>query len=230
MIGIIAAMDKEIAILRDSMQIEKTLAMAGRTFYVGRLDTTSCVLVRSGIGKVNAAVTATLLLEKLGPDMLINTGVAGGLPPMAIGDIALAEGIAYFDVNLQGIDDIPYGQMPGSPLIRPTDRKLTAKTEHILQNAGAMFRKGVLLSGDTFVSDPGQLEDIRGVIDDAIAVEMEGMAVAEACAAYDVPFVSLRGISDMIGGTPGESYAINVADVCRTTTDVVMHWLANIDG
>ncbi len=223
-------MDKEIDILHAAMRVENTWTQANRTFYTGTIHGVECVFARSGIGKVNAAITASLMLDKKRPDMLINIGVAGGINGMAVGDIALATGIAYFDVNLQGIDDIPYGQMPGSPLVRKTDIALTDKTETILKEANIPYRKGILLSGDMFVTDMNHLSQIMKNVDNPIAVEMEGMAIAEAAAAFDVPFVSLRGISDEIGGSESESYAMNVNDISKKTTKVVLHWLDHIDG
>jgi len=223
-------MDKEIDILQANMRIENTWTQAGRTFYTGTIRGVDCVLARSGIGKVNAAITASLMLDNERLEMLINIGVAGGINNMAVGDIALATGIAYFDVNLQGIDDIPYGQMPGSPLIRKTDSVLTDKTEYILKEADIAYCKGVLLTGDMFVTDMDYLSQIINNVDDSIAVEMEGMAIAEVAAAFDVPFVSLRGISDKIGGSESESYAMNVNDISKKTTQVVLHWLDHING
>ena len=131
MIGIIGAIDHELTKYFHEMLIEKTEMIADKTFYIGKIKKHEVVLVKSGIGKVNAAITATLLINKFNVRMIINSGVAGGLRTTNIGDIILAKGIAYFDVSLTAIDDIPYGQMGTDPLIVETDKNLIEKAEKV---------------------------------------------------------------------------------------------------
>lgn len=230
MIGIIGAIDKELILFFEEMTIEKTEIYGDKTFYIGKIKNHNVVVVKSGIGKVNAAITATLLITKYNARMIINTGVAGGLKPAQIGDIILAEGIAYFDVSLTEIDDVPFGKMGEDPLVVKMDEHFINKAKGIFEELDYKYRTGNLVSGDKFVTSSKDLRKIQRNVKDIVAVEMEGMAIAITAHKFNVPFISIRGISDIIDTkNQGDVYHNLSTEVAQKTTEFTFKFLEVVD-
>lgn len=226
MIGIIGAMDKELHKYFQHITIEQTDMVGDKTFYLGRIHNHKVVLVKSGIGKVNAAITATILLTKYNPRLIINTGIAGGLLPLKIGEILLAKGIAYFDVSLTEIDDLPYGKMADDPLLVNMNEHYLQKAEETFKDLGYEYRIGNLVSGDKFVTEKKDIRKILRNVDDVLGVEMEGMAIALTCHKFNVPFISVRGVSDIIDSENQTlDYNDASAEVAEKTTNFVLTFL-----
>ncbi|MCK7486425.1 MAG: 5'-methylthioadenosine/S-adenosylhomocysteine nucleosidase [Bacillus subtilis] len=127
MIGIIAAMDKEIAGWLDLVAVREIVRIADKTFYLSSYEGDELVIAQSGIGKVNAAITAALLFSRFPIDFVVNTGVAGGVLPVKTGDLVVGDRILYSDVDLTKIDPIPYGQMAGEALYAIADPVLLGR-------------------------------------------------------------------------------------------------------
>ncbi len=230
MIGIIGAIDHELTKFFQEMLIEKTEIVADKTFYIGKIKNHEVVLVKSGIGKVNAAITATLLINRFNVRMIINSGVAGGIRPIKIGEIILAKGISYFDVSLTAIDDIPYGQMANDPLVVETDTSLLEKAEAVFKKLGYEYKIGNLVSGDKFITRDKDLRKIMKNVDDVYGVEMEGMAIAITAHKFNKPFISIRGVSDIINTTSqSKVYQKVVKEVAEKTTSFVISFLEVVD-
>lgn len=230
MIGIIGAIDKELILFFEEMTIEKTEIYGDKTFYIGKIKNHNVVVVKSGIGKVNAAITATLLITKYNARMIINTGVAGGLKPAQIGDIILAKGIAYFDVSLTEIDDVPFGKMGEDPLVVKMDEHFINKAKGIFEELDYKYRTGNLVSGDKFVTSSKDLRKIQRNVKDIVAVEMEGMAIAITAHKFNVPFISIRGISDIIDTkNQGDVYHNLSTEVAQKTTEFTFKFLEVVD-
>lgn len=191
-IAIIVAMSKEFNLLLPLMSDHRTTAINDITYHTGTIAGREVVAVRSGIGKVNAAVSTLTLIDTFHPSLIINTGVAGGTGPADVLDVVIPEHIGYHDVWC-GPDTIP-GQAAGCP---PTfDCPLPAG---LVAQLGV--RRGTLASGDVFVDQPAQVEHILHLYPDAMAVDMESGAIAQICHMKGVPFVAIRVISD----TPGKA-------------------------
>ncbi len=230
MIGIIGAMDKELLLYFHEMTIEKTDIFGDKTFYIGTLHNHKVVLAKSGIGKVNAAITATIMILNYNVRMILNTGIAGGLSPVKTGDIVLAEGIAYFDVSLTEIDDVPYGQMADDPLIVKTDASLLQKGSEICEKLGYEFLLGNLVSGDRFVTKTKDLRKIMRNVDNILGVEMEGMAIALTAHKFHIPFISIRGVSDIIDTEEQSDVYHNASqEVANKTTRFVFQFLEGLN-
>jgi len=230
MIGIIGAIDKELLLCFHEMTIEKTEIFGDKTFYIGTLKNHEVCIAKSGIGKVNAAITATTMINKYNVRMILNTGVAGGLSPVKIGDIILAEGISYFDVSLTDIDDVPYGQMGDDPLIVKTDSHLLEKGKEICDKLGYEFIQGNLVSGDKFVTRKKELRKIMRHVDQILGVEMEGMAIALTAKKFNVPFISIRGVSDILDSKEqGKVYHKISQEVADKTTRFVFQFLEGLN-
>lgn len=195
--GIIGAMEEEITLLRDKIENRQTLNIAGCEIYTGTLNGTDVALLKSGIGKVAAAMGATLLLEHCKPDVIINTGSAGGLAPtLKVGDIVVSEDVRYHDADVTAFG-YEYGQLPGCPAGFKADEKLIAVAEACIQKLDLHAVRGLVVSGDAFINGAENLAKIRQHFPNAIAVEMEATAVAHVCHYFGVPFVVVRAISDV---------------------------------
>lgn len=195
--GIIGAMEEEVTLLRDKIENRQTLNIAGCEIYTGTLNGTEVALLKSGIGKVAAAMGATLLLEHCKPDVIINTGSAGGLAPtLKVGDIVVSEDVRYHDADVTAFG-YEYGQLPGCPAGFKADEKLIAAAEACIQQLDLHAVRGLVVSGDAFINGAENLAKIRLHFPNAIAVEMEATAVAHVCHNFGVPFVVVRAISDV---------------------------------
>ncbi|WP_312559302.1 5'-methylthioadenosine/S-adenosylhomocysteine nucleosidase [Atlantibacter hermannii] len=195
--GIIGAMEEEVTLLRDKIENRQTLNIAGCEIYTGTLNGTEVALLKSGIGKVAAAMGATLLLEHCKPDVIINTGSAGGLAPtLKVGDIVVSDDVRYHDADVTAFG-YEYGQLPGCPAGFKADEKLIAAAEACIKKLDLHAVRGLVVSGDAFINGAENLAKIRQHFPNAIAVEMEATAVAHVCHNFGVPFVVVRAISDV---------------------------------
>ncbi|AHJ75192.1 MULTISPECIES: 5'-methylthioadenosine/S-adenosylhomocysteine nucleosidase [Kosakonia] len=196
-IGIIGAMEEEVTLLRDKIENRQTLNVGGSEIYTGTLNGTEVALLKSGIGKVAAAMGATLLLERCQPDVIINTGSAGGLAAtLKVGDIVVSDEARYHDADVTAFGyDI--GQLPGCPAGFKADDKLIAAAEACIGELNLHAVRGLIVSGDAFINGADGLAKIRHNFPQAIAVEMEATAIAHVCHNYGVPFVVVRAISDV---------------------------------
>jgi adenosylhomocysteine nucleosidase len=227
MVGIIVAMDREIAGWLARLAVREIVDYADKTFYLGTYEGVEIVLARSGIGKTNAAMTATLLFSHFDVDYLINTGVAGGLAPAHTGDIVVATRLVYSDVDVRLIDpDLPFGQIPGDPLYAVPDPNLVARAMDILSASGARNLSGTIATADRFTTDRGELAALLSHTHDVVACDMESMAVAVAAEKFSKPFIVVRGISDVIDADDQlEVYRDVVDEVCGRTAALVAAFL-----
>ena len=177
-IGIIVAMDKEFA------QLQKVFG-----------NDPNVVLQKCGIGKVNAAIGATMMIEKHHPDVIISSGCAGGVDPsLNMGDVVVAAETTYHDAYCG--DNCAYGQIMGMPKRYILSDKLNV----IVQQFGAdcsTISMGLTVSGDWFVDTREKMCEIMQHFPEAKAVDMESCSIAQVCHTFDVPFVSFRIISDV---------------------------------
>lgn len=205
-LAILSALVDEQRGLIDHLQSREKIEHAGRKFWLGTLDGVPVVLTVSGIGKVAAAVTATLLAERFGAAALLFTGVAGGLAPgVNVGDVVVAEDFIQHDLDVSPL--FPRYEVPGSGRSRfACDPALSLSLAQAAQVAlaqhwpQARVHRGLVASGDRFVcgaEESRQLQQrLQGAGHEPLAVEMEGAAVAQVCAGHGLPFAAMRTISD----------------------------------
>lgn len=230
LIGIIGALDIELNFFFENMVIAKTELIGDKTFYIGNINNKKVALVKSDIGKVNAAITATILASYYQVSMIINTGVAGGLKPAEPGDIILAKGLSYFDASLSGIDDLPHGKLGNDPLIVETDSKYLEKAKVIFDQLAYPYKTGNIVSGDKFVTKLRYLDKISKNVPNILACEMEGMAIALTAHKFNIPFISIRGISDIIEDkNQTSSYHSNSKTVAQKCSNFVMTFLKELN-
>ena len=207
MIGIIGAMDQEIAMLLDKMTLQSEKTIANSVFFQGTLEGKEVVLLKSGIGKVNAAMSTAILHESYQPDVIINTGSAGGLDPsLSIGDLVISDRVVHHDVDATAFD-YEFGQVPGMPFYYQADPKLIEIVERSVQAIDQVKSKqGLIATGDSFVQKPEAVQKIQDNFSDVIAAEMEAVAIAQVCYQYQTPFVIIRALSDIAGRESAQSF------------------------
>ena len=197
-IGIIGAMNEEVVELLADMINQKSEEIGNLKFYEGELKGRDVVLVECGIGKVNAAMCATLLIERFKVDQVIFTGVAGGVnPEIEIGDIVISTELIEhdFDCSAFGMDKGVIPRMANSKF--KADEEMIALAEKVaVEKFGeARVWKGRILSGDQFVASPEKIEWLREYFVGE-CTEMEGASVAHVCELLGVPFLIIRAVSD----------------------------------
>ena len=202
-IGIITAMqvehDQIAALLTDCAELPAP-SFGAPPVLTGRLGDHTVVLAMSGIGKVNAALTAASLIATHRPDAMISTGCAGGLAPEpGVMGVVAAASTVYHDVWCG--EGNAYGQVQGLPARFDADARLLAVARDLADDSAVETPVccGLTCTGDKFITDPAELKAVLGAFPEALAVDMESAAIAHACHLHNVPFLSFRVISD----TPG---------------------------
>ncbi len=197
-IGIIGAMEEEVAVLKQEMEIEETVEYASMQFCRGVLCGRQVVIVRSGIGKVNAGICAQILADKFNVGVLINTGIAGSLDAaINIGDMVISTDLVEHDMDATIFGD-PLGQVPRMDTFSfPADRELMEKavTANKEANPDIQTFTGRIVSGDQFVSSA----EVKAKLVEhfqAKCTEMEGAAIAHAAYLNHISCVIIRAISD----------------------------------
>ena len=198
MIGIIGAMEEEVAALKEDMDIQETVEQASMVFCKGKLCGKDVVVVRSGIGKVNAGICAQILVDRFQADMLINTGIAGSLDArIDIGDKVISTDALHHDMDATIFGDA-IGQIPRmDTLAFPADEELVRKAAKANEKANPDIRTftGKVASGDQFISSREAKEKIVENFH-PLCVEMEGAGIAQAAYLNKVSYVIIRAISD----------------------------------
>lgn len=207
-IGIIGAMDIEVAGLKADMEIKREVRKAKMDFYEGVLKGHDVVVVKSGIGKVNAAVCTQILVDEFQVDAVINTGIAGSLnAKIDIGDIVISTDVVHHDMDAVNFGYEP-GQIPQMDVFSFAADETLAKLaeEACLEvNPEISVFHGRIVSGDQFVADKAVKERIVNLFH-GYCTEMEGASIAQAAYLNEVPFVILRAISDKADDSASEDY------------------------
>lgn len=191
-IAVIVAMQKELNLLLPLLRDTHRVTIDGTTYHQGTYNGGTLVLAQCGIGKVNAALSTQVLIDTFHPACIVNTGVAGGTGHGAdVMDVVLGTSVAYHDVWCgPGTQPGQAANCPPTFDIEPTFDTLASLKD---------VKRGLIASGDIFVSRPDDLQRIQALYPDVMAVDMESGAVAQVCYLKHVPFIALRVVSD----TPG---------------------------
>lgn len=196
-IGMIGAMEEELLLLQETLTDVTVHHHGGADFICGTYKNCEIIAVRSGIGKVLAALTATLLIDHYHVDYLINTGSAGGIGHgLHVGDVVISEKLAYHDVDVTAFD-YEKGQMAGMPLYYEADHTLIEAAKTAAQQMDVTTHCGLIVSGDQFVHSQNEIKRIQSWFPDVLANEMEGTAIAQVAYQFKVPFVVIRAMSDV---------------------------------
>ena len=227
-IGIIGAMEEEILLLKSKMSNKKEWTEAKADFIEGQIGEIEVVLVRYGIGKVNAALTTTLLLAKHDIDLIVNTGSAGGIGAgLHVGDVVIASEMAYHDVDAT-VFGYSIGQVPQMPARYIANRGIIEKTITAAKKTGLTPVKGLIVTSDSFIASQAQTDVILSNFPDALASEMEGAAIAQVCYQFDVPFVIIRAMSDVADEEAGVSFDEFIIEAGKKSAEMVLELVASL--
>lgn len=227
-LGIIGAMAQEVEILKGYMVEPKITEIAGCKIYEGKINNTDVALLQSGIGKVAAAVGTTLLLELTKPNLVINTGSAGGLDSnLNVGDIVISTEVRHHDVDVTAFG-YEKGQLPANPAAFVADEHLAEVALKESQKAGFNAVSGLICSGDEFVNGAEAIAKIRADFPTVAAVEMEAAAIAQVCHAFNVPFVVVRAISDVADKESHLSFDEFLPLAAAKSSEIVVALLNNL--
>lgn len=209
-LGIIGAMDVEVTSLCEAMTVERRIERSHMVFVEGELAGCPAVVVRCGIGKVNAGVCVQILVDEFGVDHVINTGAAGALvPEIEVGDIVVSTDCVHHDVDAAILGYAP-GEVPqlgvASFVADVHLRELAKEAAQAVVPDVSLF-EGRIASGDQFIADYQKKQEIASKFD-AICCEMEGASIAQTCWLNSVPFVVVRAISDKADGSKQVLYPI----------------------
>lgn len=230
-IGIIAAMEEELQGLRRLLDSPSETNYNQFKYYTGKLCDIDVALLLCGIGKVNAAVGTTLLIDKFTPDYVINTGVAGGFPPdkLKVGDIVVSSEVRHHDADAT-IFNYEYGQIPRMPAAYYPHKVLVElATNSLPEDISVNVMKGQIISGDSFIHHQRQIKEIQQKFPSVMAVEMEGAAIAQTCYLFDTPFVIIRSISDLVTAEESqEIYKTSMPVSARNSIALVLSLLRKL--
>ncbi len=229
MLGIIGAMDEEVAKLKAQLTDVEVLTKAAMDFYKGKLDGTDVVVVRSGIGKVNAAMCSQILADVYQVEGVVNTGIAGSLKAeIDIGDIVLSSDAVQHDMDATG-----FGYAPGQ--IPRVDVFSFPASERLIELAKACCSKvnpdihtfvGRVVTGDQFISDKGKKKWLTDTFQ-GCCTEMEGGAIAQACYLNHIPFLIVRAISDKADDSAGMDYEVFEAKAIEHSVNLLTEMIRN---
>lgn len=231
-IGLLGAMDEEIELLLQDMTDKTLHTHGGIAFTSGRLHGCSVIVCKSGVGKVNAAVTTQLLIDRFEAGTILFTGVAGAVhPELNIGDIVISSTCQQHDMDVT-----PLGFARGIiPYQKVSDFPADSKLIQLAQDAcGRLcqdhrYLVGRVLSGDQFVADRETVKELYDTLQGA-CVEMEGAAVAQVCYMNAVPFVILRSMSDKADGSASVNFTEFTVVASKRSYHILSDMIAHLKG
>ncbi len=219
--------------------------VAGRVFHCVRWNDLELVVALSGVGKVAAATTATLLADRFGVQAMAFTGVAGGLAPQVkVGDVVVANSLLQHDMDASPL--FPRHEVPLTGISRfasceALSGSMRAAVADLLANVGqgvtaeaqqrfglqqVRVHSGLVISGDRFVTTVAERDALLAALPDALAVEMEGAAVAQVCHAFELPLVVVRTVSDRADDAAHVDFPAFTREVASQYSAHVLHaWL-----
>lgn len=226
-IGIIGAMDEEIDILKNQMQIDETINLTGMNFYVGTLERKKIVLVRCGIGKVNAAICAQILVSNFNVTHIINTGVAGAIyDELNVGDIVISSDVIEHDFDATNFG-YRLGEIPRlDTYIFEADKNLIDISYKASKHETVKHKTviGRILSGDIFVACSDK-KDFLWKTFEGYCTEMEGAAIGHTCYLNNIPFVIIRAMSDKADGTAHINFNEFLHEAAENSSNIVKNIL-----
>ncbi|WP_163970077.1 5'-methylthioadenosine/S-adenosylhomocysteine nucleosidase [Oceanobacillus halotolerans] len=227
-IGIIGAMDEEVKLIIENMTNKQERTVANCLFVRGKLLGKDVVLLKSGIGKVNAAMATTIMHERFSPSHVINTGSAGGYDPeLEVGDIVISSEVVHHDVDVTAFN-YAYGQVPQMPATFKGDPELIKKTIKALEGISVSYKTGLVATGDSFMDNPERVKFVQSMFPNMIALEMEAAAVAQVCHQFGKPFVVIRALSDIAGKESSVSFDTFLDKAARNATTILMSVIQDI--
>ncbi|WP_439654811.1 5'-methylthioadenosine/adenosylhomocysteine nucleosidase [Trinickia terrae] len=239
-LGVLAALPQELGDLVDAMRADgglRTVTLGQRDYHVGTVRGVPCVVTLARVGKVAAAATASALIHVFGVEAIVFTGVAGGVgSQMRVGDIVVANALLQHDLDASPL--FPRYEVPLLGVTRfaadaALADELAAACERFVADEGAalaeQFRlsgarvhRGLVISGDRFVSSSEEVGALRAALPEALAVEMEGAAIAQVCYEHDVPCAIVRTLSDTADDHATASFTSFLTDIAHAYSSGIL--------
>ena len=225
MIGIIGAMEEETRVLLEKMENPQKEVIHHLEYISGLIDNKKVVLAQSGIGKVNSALATAFLIDRYKPEVVINTGSAGGLKhTLAVGDVVIADSLAYHDVDAT-VFGYQKGQVPQMPALYESAPNVVENIMKAAQEVGLAAEKGLIVSSDSFIASKEEITRIISEFPEAYATEMEGASIAQTCYTMDVPFVVVRAISDCADEEASISFDDFIVEAGKKSAEMVIEFI-----
>ncbi|WP_188206237.1 5'-methylthioadenosine/S-adenosylhomocysteine nucleosidase [Alkalibacillus aidingensis] len=225
--GIIGAMEEELEWLKSQVDIKNEITVANCRFYEGTYAGEDVVLLQSGIGKVNAALSTTILHEQFQPDYVINTGSSGGTDPeLDVGDIVIGEQTVHHDADATGFG-YKYGQIPQMPETYHSNEELIKRAEEVkgVLPDDVKVIKGLIGTGDSFMSDLDRVEQVKQLLPGVKALEMEAVSIAQVCYQYGTPCLIIRSLSDIAGKESNISFEQYLERAAKNSANFILNIL-----
>ncbi|MFC4411047.1 5'-methylthioadenosine/S-adenosylhomocysteine nucleosidase [Chungangia koreensis] len=222
-IGIIGAMEEEVELLRSQLETPKVTEIANCEFTTGTYLGHEIILLKSGIGKVNAAMSTTLLLNQFKPEVVLNIGSAGGFDEsLEVGSVVISDEVRHHDVDVT-IFGYEMGQVPQLPPAFKADERLISLAKETVEEMDEhTYGVGLIATGDSFMNDPDRVEKVRLQFPAMKASEMEAAAVAQVCHQFGIPFVVIRALSDIAGKESNISFDEFLPLAAKHSTEIVL--------
>lgn len=227
--AVVVAMDEEAKpfLTRAEEQAAQPLAVGPALVYAVVLEGDPVLIVRTGIGLVNAASAMTAVIERFEPSAVISAGSAGGLrADVNVGDLVIGTDYRYTDADATAFGYVP-GQVPGMPESYSPAANLLDATETLVGHAEQSVRRGTMLSGGSFVTE-ANVGATREVFPEALSTDMETVALAQVCSTREYPFIAVRSVSDLCGPAAGQQFHLEidlVAEISASATCQVLNAL-----
>jgi len=226
-IAIMGAMPEEITPLLEIIGEHETISYAANKYYKGKFANHDVVVAYSKIGKVNAALTASTLIEKFGAQKLLFSGVAGAVSAeLKVGDLIIASQLCQHDLDITAFGH-PHGYVPEGKQFVQADKSLNALAKKVAQSIDLKLKEGIIATGDQFIANVEKKNWIETTFK-ADALEMEGASVAVVCDALDVPFFVLRAISDAADMDASFSFDEFLESSAQISADFIMKMVKEI--
>ena len=209
--AVVVAMDEEAKpfLARAEEQAAQPLTVGPALVYATVLEGRPVLIVRTGIGLVNAASAMTAVIERFEPSAVISAGSAGGLrADVNVGDLVVGTDYRYTDADATAFGYVP-GQVPGMPESYSPAESLLGATETLVGTDEQTVLRGTMLSGGSFVTE-ANVGATRGVFPEALSTDMETVALAQVCATREYPFVAVRSVSDLCGPAAGQQFHLEI--------------------
>ncbi|WP_176055232.1 5'-methylthioadenosine/adenosylhomocysteine nucleosidase [Paraburkholderia caribensis] len=248
-LGVMAALPEELGDLVAAMRAEgavETITHGKRDYHIGTVHGAPCVVTLGRVGKVAAAATVSALIHAFDVEAVVFTGVAGGVgPTVRIGDIVVAETLMQhdldasplfprFEVPLLGISrfaaDVPLTAALANACERFVEEEGAALSQRFLTEAAPTLHRGLIISGDQFVASATSVDLLRAALPDALAVEMEGAAIAQVCYEYGVPCAIVRTISDTADAHAPASFVTFLTELAGTYSSGILRRFLSARG
>lgn len=227
-IGILGALDAEVALLVENMQVERKTEDLGTAFYSGELKGCPVVVAVMGIGKINAALCTAYMIREMGAEAIVNVGIAGAMGEgLGVMDVVVSSEVLFHDTEPLMVNYYPFrARFEADAALR--GKALEACGE-VLGDTGHQYRAGLIATGDQFIASAAQRESINARFAPD-CVEMEGAAVGQAAFVHDVPFLVIRTMSDSADDEAEDTYDNFMGDAANQSAAIVMHIAHTLAG